>query len=92
MDLGTGYVQFDPLVDGATSTIPLIEKATITLSVPEELEFVEAESLWGKPEERDSVNGRKTWTFTLEKYYGNSRPLDLVVKVPESVNEAEEAS
>lgn len=47
MDLATGYVQFDPLADGGTYTIPLIEKATITLSVPEELEFVSAESLWG---------------------------------------------
>lgn len=92
VDLGTGYVQFDSLVDGITSTIPLIEKATVTLSVPEELEFVSAASLWGGPEESNPVNGRKNWTFTLEKYYGNNRNLDLVVRVPDDVNKEEETS
>lgn len=92
VDLGTGYVQFDSLVDGVTFTFPLIEKATVTLSVPEELEFVSAASLWGGPEESNLVNGRKTWTFTLEKYYGFNRTLDLVVRVPDDVNEEEGAS
>lgn len=62
---------------------PLVSEATITLSVPNDIEFVSAGEGWSGPSETTGTDGKKMWTFTINNVYARYGVLDLKVKVPE---------
>lgn len=80
VDLGGAGVFFGYFSNGLEIIAPLVDKASITISVPEDLEFVSSE--WGEPVVGEGKNGRKTWTFTVENLHRNSKELGLDVKMP----------
>lgn len=80
LDLGGARVFFGYFSNGQEIIAPLIDEASITISVPKGLEFVSSE--WGKPVVGEGKNGRKTWTFTVENLHRNSKELGLDVKMP----------
>ena len=80
VDLGSAGVFFGHFSNGQEIIAPLVDKASITISVPEKLEF--SSSDWGNPVEGAIEGGRKTWTFTVENLHRNSKELGLDVIMP----------
>ena len=58
---------------------PLVDWATVSLSVPAGITFVESE--WGTPKIVSESDGSQTWTFKKENYHRNAAELGLVVKI-----------
>ena len=87
LDLGGDGVFFGYFSNGLEIIAPLIDEASITISVPEGLEFVSSE--WGEPVVGEGKNGRKTWTFTVENLHWISKELGLDVKMPSELKEGD---
>ena len=63
---------------------PLVTEATITFSVPDDIEFVSAGEGWSGPSKTTgTVDGTELWTFTINNVYARYGVLDLKVKVPD---------
>ena len=85
VDLGGDGVFFGYFSSGQEVIAPLVDKASITISVPEDLEFLSSD--WGNPVVGKGENGRKTWTFTVENLHRNSKELGLNVEMPSELKE-----
>ena len=88
VDLGGDGVFFGCFSSGQEVIAPLVDEASITISVPEDLEFLSSE--WGEPDVGKGENGRKTWTFTVKNLHRNSKELGLNVRIPSEFKEGDE--